>query len=331
MDSILPTALKGAALIAFICITNAAHAQQKPLLPGNYPSKPIRVIIGAAPGGNANFNTQLVMGKLGERWNTPVVIDNRSGALGIIGTDLVAKAVPDGYTLLSSFTSSIVTLSLLTKVPYDVQKDLAPISKFSSAPFVLAIPGSLPVNSVKELIAYAQSKPGALNFGSTGIGSTAHLAAELFMAKTGTKMVHVPYKGGGPGLIALVGGEVQMFFSGASSVMAHAKSGQLKVLGVGSLKRSPQLPDLPTIAESGVPGYEVTGWYGLFAPARTNPAIILALNREITQVLNLPAIQERFTANGADIAPGSPKEFKDGIASELETMGTLIKGLNIKM
>ena len=331
MDSILPTVLKSAALIAFFCITNAAHAQQKPSLPGDFPNKPVRVIVATSPGGNANFNTQLVMGKLGERWNTPVVMDNRPGALGIIGTDLVAKALPDGYTLLSSFTSGIVTLSLLTKVPYDVQKDLAPISKFSSAPFVLAIPASLPVNSVKELIAYAKSKPGALNFGSTGIGSTAHLAAELFMAKTGTKMVHIPYKGGGPGLIALVGGEVQLFFSGASSVMAHAKTGQLKVLGVGSLKRSPQLPDLPTIAESGVPGYEVTGWYGLFAPVRTNPAIILALNREITQILNLPAIQERFTANGADIAPGSPKEFKDGIASEFETMGTLIKGLNIKM
>ena len=323
--------LQTAALMAIACIATAIHAQGKPSLPGGYPNKPIRVIVASAPGGSTDLTARLVMGKLGERWGIPVVIDNRSGAIGAIGVELVAKGTPDGYTLLAAPKSGLINVSLITKVSYDVRKDLAPISRFSTQPYVLAAAVSLPVNSVKELIAYAKSKPGALNYASTGAGSTAHLAMELFMSMAGVNMEHIPYKGGGPGLTALMGGHVQLLFGGATGVMPHTKSGKLKTLAVSSLKRSRLLPELPTVAESGLPGFESIGWYGLLAPFRTPPAIVLALNRELIQILNLPSIQEAFAADGAEIAPDSPAEFKGVITREFEELAKLIKDLNLKL
>lgn len=330
MDRII-TALKNTALIACVCVATIAHAQQKPLLPGNYPHKPIRVIVASAPGGSTDFSARLIMGKLGERWGIPVVVDNRSGAIGAIGVDLVAKGNADGYTLLAAPKSGLINVSLVTEVPYDVLKDLAPISRFSSQPYVLAANASLPVSSVKELIAYAKSKPGALNYASTGTGSTAHLAMELFKSMAGINMEHIPYKGGGPGLTALMGGHVQVLFAGATGVMPHAKSGKLKTLAISSLKRSRLLPDLPTVAESGLPGFESIGWYGLLAPVRTPPAIVVALNREIIQILNQPAIQDAFTGDGAEIAPDTPAEFKNVMIKEFDELAKLIKDLNLKL
>ncbi len=317
--------------ILIAVIASAAHAQQKPQLPGGYPNKPLRIIVASAPGGSTDFTARLIMGKLGERWGVPVVIENRSGAIGAIGVDLVAKGNPDGYTLLAAPKSGLINVSLISQVPYDVRKDLAPVTRFNSQPYLLTVNMSVPASSVKELIAHARSKPGALNYASTGPGSTAHLAMELFNSMAGIKMEHIPYKGGGPGLTALMGGHVQLLFSGATGVMPHAKSGKLKLLGVSSLKRSRLLPDLPTVAESGLPGFESTGWYGLLAPVRTPPAIVAALNREVVLILNQPAMQEAFAADGAEIAPDTPAEFKGIINKEFEELAKLIKNLNLKL
>lgn len=317
-------------LTSLACVATVTDAQQRPQLPGNYPNKPIRVIVAAAQGGGTDITARLVMAKLSERWSHPIVIDNRaSGVGGALAVNLGAKADPDGYTLLAVPSSSLIIVPLMSKVEYDVRKDFAPISRLVSGSYVLAVNASLPVNSVRELIAYAKSKPGALSYASPGIGTTGHLTMELFMSMTGVDMVHIPYKGTGPGTIALIGGEVQLLFGGATSLIPHAKSGKLKALAVSSPKRSRLVPDLPTVSEAGVPGFEVTGWYSLLAPAGTPSAIILALNKEITQILNMPNIQEMALATGTEVVPGSPAEFKNAIAKEIVLWTKLFKETNL--
>ena len=273
----------------------------------------------------------MVAGYLSERWNHPFVVDNRSGASGVIAAELVARAAPDGYTLLAAPSSVLVNIPLLSKVPYDVKRDFAPISRLTSASYVLAAPASLPVNSVSELISYAKAKPGGISYASSGIGTSAHLASELFMSVTGIKMVHIAYKGTGPALTDLVGGHVQALFGGATSIIPLAKSGKVKALAVTSLKRSRLLPDLPTIAESGFPGFEVTGWYSVMAPTGTSNAIVLALNKEITQILSRPDIQEKFAADGAEAVPGTPAEFRAAFNKELDKWAKVIKEANLKI
>ena len=314
-----------------IACVSAVHAQQKPQLPDRYPNKPIRFIVSSGAGGGTDFTARLIAAKLSERWNHPFVIENRSGASGVIAADLVAKASPDGYTFLAAASSILVNLPLLSKVPYDVTRDFAPISRLTSAPYLLAVTASLPVGSVKEFVAYAKSRPGGISYASSGAGSSAHLVSELFMSVTGISMVQVPYKGTGPALIDLIGGHVQAQFGGATSMMPLARSGKLKALAVTSLNRSRFNPDLPTVAESGYPGFEVTGWYSLSAPAATNPAIVAALNREITAILSAPDIQENFAADGAEVAPGTPAQFREALAKEIAKWSKVIKEANIKL
>lgn len=312
------------------CVT-AVHAQQIPRLPDKYPNKPIRIVVATSSGGGTDFTTRLVAGYLSERWGHPFVIDNRGGASGVIAAELVAKATADGYTLLGTPSSVLVNIPLLGKVTYDVKRDFAPVSRLTSASYLLAVTASLPVSSVKELISYTKSKPGGISYASSGIGTSAHLASELFKSVTGANMVHVPYKGTGPALTDLIGGHVQAQFGGVTSMIPLAKSGKLKALGVTSLKRSRLLPDLPTVAESGYPGFEVTGWYSIMAPAGTPAAIVLALNREITRILNMPEIQEKFATDGAETVPGTPTQFRDAFAKEIDKWTKVIKEANLKL
>ncbi len=309
----------------------AACAQQKPQLAERYPVKPIRFVVATGAGGGTDFTARLIAAHLSERWNHPFVIENRGGASGVIAGELVARASADGYTLLAAPSSVLVNLPLLSKVPYDVVRDFAPITRLTSASYLLAVTTTLPVSSVKDLVAYVKNKPGGISYASSGVGTSAHLASELFKSVAGIDMVHVPYKGTGPALTDLIGGHVQAQFGGATSMIPLAKSGKLKALAVTSLKRSRFNPDLPTIAESGYPGFEVTGWYSLLAPARTNPAIIAALNKEVTAILGMPDIQEKFAADGAEVAPGTPAQFKDAFAKELAKWSKVIKDANLKL
>ncbi len=318
-------------VITLVCAQGAAFAQQRPQLPGDYPNRPIRVIVAAAPGGGTDLMSRLIMGKVGERWGNPFVVDNRSGAGGTIGVDLVAKAPANGYTLLTVAMSGLATVPLLSKVPYDPQQDFVPVSEFAAQSSVLAIAGGLPVNSVKELIAHAKSKPGVLNAATTGIGTSTHLTMELFKSMAGIDVANISYKGTGETMIALIGGQVDLLFGAAPGVTPHAKSGKVKMLAVTSLKRSAFLPDLPTLSEAGVPGFEVTGWYGLLAPAGTSPAIVTALNREINQILNLPDVKAKLADDGAEITPGSPQQFRDTIAKEIVKWRKLLKESNLKL
>ncbi len=319
-----------ATLVAALCATTIAHAQPRPQLPGNYPTKPIRVVVSAPPGGSNDIQGRLILGKISEQWGYNFVMEHRVSGLGVINAvDIVAKANKDGYTLLVGSSSAIINVSLMAKVPYDVRKDLAPISLFTTTSYVLATSASLPVKSAKELIAHAKSKPGALSYASPGIGTSSHLAAELFNSVTGINMVHIPYKGTGPSMNDLIGGHVQALFGGATSVMPHTKTGKIRALGVTSLKRSAQLPDLPTIAESGVPGFEVSGWYSLMATGGSPARIVLALNQAITRVLRMPDVQEKLGADGAEIAPGTPTEFRDVINRDFEKWGKVITALKL--
>ncbi|HSQ05665.1 MAG TPA: tripartite tricarboxylate transporter substrate binding protein [Burkholderiales bacterium] len=295
-----------------------------------YPSKPIRVLVGFAPGGGSDILSRAVGQKLAERWGQPVVTDNRAGAGGTIALELAARAAPDGYTLLVISGSQITNATLVTKVPFDIRVAYAPITQMTSQPYVLLEHPSVPAKSVKELIAYAKANAGKLNYASSGTGSSAHLGMELFKSLAHVDMVHVPYKGSGQALIDLLGGQVQLLLASAISAGPHLKTGKLRALGVTSARRSPHLPDLPAIAEV-VPGFDVTGWYGLVAPAGTAPAIVAALNREVAQILRTADLQEKLAADGTDAAPGSPAQFKTTIVQEIEKWTGLVRTVGVKL
>ena len=310
--------------ILIAVIASAAHAQQKPQLPGGYPNKPLRIIVASAPGGSTDFTARLIMGKLGERWGVPVVIENRSGAIGAIGVDLVAKGNPDGYTLLAAPKSGLINVSLISQVPYDVRKDLAPVTRFNSQPYLLTVNMSVPASSVKELIALAKSKPGQLNYASSGAGTGVHLATEVFKNVTGTDMVHVPYKGTAPALTGTMSDQVQLTIMIATAVLPAIKSGKVRALGVTSLKRTPLALDVPTISEF-VPGYEWTGWYGLAAPRGTPREIITKLYNGQLNALKSAEFQERLTSLGADPIGTTPEEYAAHIRRQVEKMRVAIK------
>jgi tripartite-type tricarboxylate transporter receptor subunit TctC len=318
-------------LIVLVCVTTAAYAQQKAQLLGDYPNKPVRILVGDAPGGGTDFTARLMAAKLSERLSKSFLVENRAGGSGTIALDTVAKATPDGYTLMVSSPGHMVSAVMLNKLPYDVRTAFEQVANIISQPYVLVVNASLPVNSVQELIAYAKSNPGKLNFATSGLGSNHHLGLELLKSMTGVDVVHIPYKGIGPGIIDLIGGRVHVLFGSTISVKPHVNSGKMKALAVTSLKRSKLFPNLPSISEAGVPGFELTGGYGLIAPAGIPSALTLALNQEVNQILNSPEVEEKFAASGADIAPGSPTQYKDFIAREIDRWGTVIKKANIKL
>jgi len=296
-----------------------------------YPLRPIRILVGFQPSGGSDIMARAAGQKLAERWNAPVVTDNRPGAGGTIAMDIAHKAAPDGYTLLVISGSAVTNAALVTRVPYDLRSAFAPITQLTSQPYVLLAHPAVPAKTVRELIAYAKANADKLNYASSGTGSSAHLGMELFKSMTQTKMEHIPYKGSGPALIDLLGGQVQLLLASAISSAPHLNSGKLRALGVTSGKRSPNLPQLPTIAESGVAGYDVTGWYGIVAPAGTPPAILRKLNAELGRAMHTPEVTEKLAADGTEALTGTPDAFKSTINREIDKWTQLVKTTGLKL
>ena len=294
-----------------------------------YPSRPIRMIVAYPPGGGTDQVGRVMADQLSQTLGQNVVVDNRGGATGNIGTELAARAVPDGYTLLmGNVAPNAVNVSLFKKLGFDPVKDFAPVSLVAVTPNILVTNPSIPVKTVKELIAYAKAKPGALNFPSAGVDSSSHLAGEMLKSMTGISMVHIPFKGGGPALVAVIAGEVQIMFATMPAAMPHVKSGKVKPVAVTTAKRSQAMPDLPTIAESGVKGYEASTWYGLLAPARTPQAIVTRLHGDTVKILAGPT-RQRLEVQGFEPEGGTPAEFTAYIKSEIIKWAKVIKDAGI--
>ncbi len=291
-----------------------------------YPTKPIRMICPFPPGGTTDLVARLVAQKLSEAWGEQVIVDNRGGAGGVIGTEMAARSAPDGYTvLLGSITTHAVNPALYKKISFNPIKDFAPVSLVVSSPQLLAVHPSVPAKSVKELIALAKSKPGQLNYASAGSGTSPHLTFELFRSVAGIDVTHVPYKGTGPAITELVGGQVQMMITGVVALMPHVKSGKLRGVAVTSMKRVSALPNLPTIAESGLPKFDVSSWFGVFLPAGTSRAIVTKMNGEVRKILEIPEVRQRLIDLGADPASNSPEEFATYVKAEMARWGMVVR------
>lgn len=307
-------------------VAGASIAASIPVYADTYPSKPVRVVIPWPAGGSNDFVGRVVMQKLGERLGQQFVIDNRSGAAGTIGAELVSKSPADGYTLMVHSTTHVGNAHLYAKkLPYDTLKDFTGVALLSSQAGVLTVHPSLPVKTVKEFIALAKSRPGQIFYSSSGNGSAPHLQMALLISMTGINIVHVPYKGGAPQVTALVSGETQASFATIATVINHIRNGRLRPLAVGTAKRAQTLPDVPTLSEAGVTGYEMSPWIGTFAPAGTPQAIITRLNTEINKVLNDPEIVKKLENQALEPWPASPEEFNRRIKSDYEKYGRLIK------
>jgi tripartite-type tricarboxylate transporter receptor subunit TctC len=295
-----------------------------------YPSKPIRLIVPFSPGGPADVLARVVGDKIGASMGKPVVVDNRAGAGGNIGMALGAKASPDGYTLVLAPAGNLtVNPSLYRNVPYDVAKDFAPVTVVAAVPNILVVHPSIPAKNLSEFIAYAKSHPGQLNFSSPGAGSGAHLAGELFKSVVGADMVHVPFNGIAPAVTAVLAGDVQLMFAGAPAVLQHVRAGKLHALGVASLKRIAGAPDLPTLSESGLAGFDVTSWYSVVAPAGTPPEIVARLQREIDKALREPDVREKLAGLGAEPIANTPAEFAAMIKTETAKWSEIVKSAKI--
>jgi tripartite-type tricarboxylate transporter receptor subunit TctC len=317
------------AACAITCVATVAFAQPAKQDAASYPRRPIRLIVPVPPGGSSDGMARVLAQHLTERWGQQVLVDNRSGAAEVIGTDIVAKATPDGHTIALVSLRYSVNPSLL-KLPYDTLADFAPVTMTAAVGNVLVVPSSSAIKSVKDVIAMAKQKPGALTFASSGIGGAPHLTGEFFALTTGIKMTHVPYKGGGPAIADLVGGNVSMSFASMTSSLGFIKSGRLRPLAVSSKERSRQLPDVPTMAEAGVPNIVVRDWQGIVAPARTPRPIVDKLATEIRRILEDPANQDRFAAMGLEVIASAPNEFREAIAAEIERWAKVVKAANIK-
>jgi tripartite-type tricarboxylate transporter receptor subunit TctC len=304
--------------VAAVMLASSAAAQE-------YPRRPIRVIVSVPAGGTPDVTARLIAPALSGLLGQQLVIDNRGGAGGLIGAELAAKSAPDGYTLLVSSAGALTILPHLRAVPYDTVKDFAPISLISSGPFLLMSHPSVPVKSVPELIALARAQPGKLNYASAGNGAPNHLAMELFKSMAGVNITHVPYKGAPQAVTDLLAGHMNLGFNSIAPTLQHIRAGRLRGLGLASAKRSAQLPDVPTISEAGVPGFEAANWFGMFAPAKTPKRIITRLNGALVQVVRAPDIRSQFEALGADPVGSSPEEFATFIRRETEQYAKVVK------
>jgi len=296
----------------------------------SYPAKPIRLIVPFAPGGGTDITARTIALKLTEAWGQTVVADNRAGANGTIGVDIAVKSPPDGYTLTMISSSHSVNVSLYSKLPYDLIKDLAPITQATTQPYALVVHPSVPAKSVKELIVLAKAKPGTINYGSSGTGGLSHLSGALFASLAGLNITHIPYKGGAPAMTDVIAGQIQMLFSTILQSHAHIKAGRLRALAVTTAKRSRGAPELPTMQEAGVAGYEVAGWYGVLAPAGTPQTIIAKLNGEIVRILQLPDVKERLSADGSEPVGNTPAEFGAHIKQEIAKWAKVVKEAGIR-
>ena len=308
--------------------TPSLWAQTDPAL--SYPSKPVRLLCPFAPAGGVDITSRALAQKLTEAWSQPVVVENKPGANGTIAVDMVAKSSPDGYTLTMISSSHSVNVTLQGHQPYDLIKDLAPITQATFQPYVLVVNPQLPFKTLAELIAAAQASPGMLNYGSSGLGGFSHLAGALLGSMAGIDLTHVPYKGGAPAMADVIGGQVHMLFSTIIQSHAHIASGRLRPLAVTTLSRSKALPQVPTMNESGVKGYEVAGWYGAMAPAATPPSVVDKLNKAMVKILKTPEMAERLVIDGSEPVGGSAADFGEHIKKEVAKWRRLIKELGIK-
>ena len=323
MDSFRPSFFHRAAVAllvgAMALVPSGASAQ-------GYPNRVIRLVVPFPAGGPLDVTARAIGRELTKAWGQPVVVDNRPGAGGNIGADIVAKSAPDGYTvLMGALSTHAVNVSLYDRLPYDPIKDFAPISLVAVTPNVLVLNPGVPANSVPELIAYARTHPGMLAFGSGSNGSAGHLAGELFKVQAHVDMVHVPYKGGAPAMQDLLAGQIQLMFDNLANSMPQVKAGRLKALAVTTARRSALVPDLPTLAEAGLPQFDIYTWFGLLAPARTSRDIIAMWNAEVTRILNTPEMKERLLAQGAEPAPTSSEQFAALIRSEIPKYAKIVK------
>jgi tripartite-type tricarboxylate transporter receptor subunit TctC len=309
-----------------------ALAASAPAIAQTWPERPIRIVVGFAPGGFTDVLARVVGQKLTERLGQAVIVENRPGAAGTLGADLVAKAKPDGYTLLLAHSNSnSVAPALYPKLPYDVRRDCTPIIRVASTPLLLTVNPAVPAKNVSEFVALARSKPGGLRFASSGGGSAQHLAAARFMLATKTDMTHIPYKGSGQAIVDLLSGQVELNFESPPNVLTHAQAGKLRVLAITSKKRSPLLPDVPTLADAGVANAEMLQWFAVMGPARLPPEITKKLNTEIAAILKSPDVMEKIASQGGEIIGGSPEEFTAFLRKDTADWAHLVKEANIRL
>lgn len=290
-----------------------------------YPTKPIRLIVPFAPGGGNDLIARIIGQRLTAIWGQAVIVDNRPGAGGNVAAEITARAASDGYTAFQFNVANAIAVSLYKDLRYDPLKDFAPVTQIAASPFILVVHPGVPVKTVPELIATAKQAPGQMSYGSSGSGGSTHLAMELFKAMTGTDFVHVPYGGGGPALNDVLGGRIQLLFAAPAAALAHVRAGKVRGLAVSGAKRVALVPDLPTIAEAGVPGYESSAWYGLVLPSRTPAAIVSALNNAVVRVLNEPDVEQKMAANGMQIVASSPSQFAVFIREEVAKWARVVK------
>jgi tripartite-type tricarboxylate transporter receptor subunit TctC len=312
-----------ATALAVVCISaQCAFAQ-------TYPNRPIRLVVASSPGGGSDILARIFAQKLSEDLAQQVVVDNRGGASGVIGTDIVAKAAPDGYTLLIIQPSLTINPSMIAKLPYDATRDFAPVSLVVDAAQILCVNAAVPAKNVKELIALAKAKPGQVMFGSPGVGTSPHLTAELFKLQAGIDMPQVLFKGAGPAYVSLISGEISALFTTVLSALPHMKSGRIRALGVTTLKRVSAVPDVPTIAESALPGFESSQWFGILAPARTPRPIVERLHEALARASNNPEVKARLIAEGVEVVNKTPEEFAAVIRRETVQWAKVIKAAGI--
>ena len=312
-----------AAAVALVGVATSVHAA--------YPERPIRVIVPLAPGGGSDYTARYIGQRLADRIGQPVVVDNRPGASGILGTDLVAKANPDGYTLLLAYSTHSQSAQLFKKLPYDPIRDFAPVNLVISTPLGMIVHPSVPAKTVKEFVAYAKANGAKLNYGTSGPGSSPHLTTELLASMAGFKMTHVPYKGVAQYITAQIGNEVQFTFSNMFTTMPHWKAGRLRLVAHSGNKRLEAMPDIPTVAEGGVPGFESLTWYGYLAPSKTPRAVVTKLHNEITGVVNLPEVRKTFVEQGNEPLALGPAEFGKIMAEDAEKWGAIGRKLGVEL
>lgn len=315
--------VRGAVALVCALLASAANAAA-------FPERPVRFVVASSPGGALDVLARLTGPKLTEKWGQPVVVDNRAGAGGVIGTEIVANANPDGYTILVIAQGFTANPYLYKKLPYRTPQDFSPITILATGPNVLVVHPSVKAGSVKELVALAKSQPGKLNYATSGVGAASHLSIEMFKRMSGVDMVHIPYKGAGAATAAVVGGQVQLLFTSTGAAIPHIRSGRLKALGVTTVKRSSVLPDVPTIAETGFPGFRVDGWYALLAPAHTPKPVVDRIYADVAAVLKMPDTVKRIESYGLEPNGLTPREFSAYIGDELAKWGKVIREAGIK-
>jgi tripartite-type tricarboxylate transporter receptor subunit TctC len=297
-----------------------------------YPTKSVRMIVGFAPGGGTDIVGRIICAKLTELWGQSFIVDNRAGATGTIGADLMAKAAPDGYTIMMGHVNSHgIAPNLFKKLPYDAQRDFAMVAHVGYVPNVLVVHPSIPAKNVAELVTIAKAKPGALNYASSGVGSTQHLAGELFQLISGTKIVHVPYKGSGPAVVDLIAGHVSMNFDTMPPVLPHIRSGKMRALALTTPQRSPQLPQTPTMVEAGMKGFEMTNWYGVMAPSKTPREIVTRLNTEINKIMAMPDAKAKLEEAGTQLNPMTTEQFATFLGNEIAKYAKLVKASGVTL